>query len=124
MSGLADIDSIIDELLSSKTDSDLPSRETSLERLPSIPWMVSADDEPAPTEEIPTMISILYDNGSISYVNLNAVPVIQRTIDDTYFLMWPDMNNGIFLKPLYMLSRESDPIAYRRIEAFLASKLK
>lgn len=120
-----DIDSIINEVLSEKTaltQSDIASRETSSERLPSIPWMVSADDS-ASLENVPTMVRVLYDNGSISYINLKTIPVIQRSIDDVYFLMWPDTVTGILLKPLYMFSRESDPIAYQRIEAYLASKM-
>lgn len=127
MSESSVIDSILDEIFADEpvykepgriiTD-ELPSRESKLERLPTIPIVVPSE------EPVSTFLSVLYDNGSISYINLETVPVIQRTIDDTYYLMWPDTSNGIFLKALFAFSRSSDPVAYNRIEAYLASKSK
>lgn len=128
MTELSDIDSIIQEVLKGgviPSESELPSREAQLARLPSIPRIVPPEPPSPPiVEEVPKMISVMYENGSISYINLETVPVIQRTIDDTYFLMWPDTANGVLLKALYIFQRTTDPVAYQRIERYLASKLR
>ena len=127
MSGSHDIDSILDEVLATTgriiISEELPLRRAKLERLASIPRMVPPE-ESSLIEEVPTMVTVVYDSGSMSYINLKAVPVIQRTIDDTYHLMWPDTSDRILLKTLFSFSRESDPVAYQRIESYLASKSK
>lgn len=112
MSGTDHIDDIINGFMEDSSISipEIPPR-SSLTKLPSVPVLYSSD----PSE----FISVMYENGSISYINLKTIPVIQRTVDDDLLLMWPDTTNGVFLKTLYRFTREEDPVNYVKIELFL-----
>lgn len=108
-----DLDEIIDGIMQDDTIKD----PCVYEKLPEVPVFYNStyrDDS--------EFIKIMYENGSISYINLRTIPVIQRTIKDELILMWPDASNGIYLKPLYVFNKVDDPVSYEKIETFLGNQ--
>lgn len=120
-----DLDNILDKIIAHRPESeDLPSRKLEtvvrapplgVGNAPSLGMIASPIGEPK------SKIRVMLYDGSVHHINLKTVPVIQRSVDDIYTLMWPDTSNGILLKPLYAFSESSDPVSYQIIKDYLDS---